>query len=105
MPGRVREKPLPLRIRSVLIAVPIVMASADLFENGCIAVPAGPSREGFQLAYESEESRKSSRTARHYRKGYAPERAPAGRENTCHIRRLDGEKVFLKDQVLEAPNV
>jgi hypothetical protein len=26
-------------------------------------------------------------------------------ENTCHIRLLDGKKVFLKDQVLEAPNV
>jgi hypothetical protein len=25
-------------------------------------------------------------------------------ENTCHIRLLDGKKVFLKDQVLEAPN-
>jgi hypothetical protein len=26
-------------------------------------------------------------------------------KNTCHIRLLDGKKVFLKDQVLEAPNV
>jgi hypothetical protein len=38
MPGRVREAPLPLRIRCALIAVPILMASLDLFENGCIAL-------------------------------------------------------------------
>jgi hypothetical protein len=37
MPGRVREAPLPLKVRYVLIAVPILMASLDLFENGCIA--------------------------------------------------------------------
>ena len=38
MPGRVREDPVPLKIRYALIAVPILMASLDLFENGCIAV-------------------------------------------------------------------
>jgi hypothetical protein len=38
MPGRVREAPLPLKIRYTLIAVPILMASLDLLENGCIAV-------------------------------------------------------------------
>jgi hypothetical protein len=37
MPGRVREAPLPLKVRYALIAVPILMASLDLFENGCIA--------------------------------------------------------------------
>jgi len=37
-PGRVREAPLPLKIRYALIAVPILMASLDLIENGCIAV-------------------------------------------------------------------
>jgi hypothetical protein len=38
MPGRVREAPLPLKVRYALIAVPVLMASLDLFENGCIAV-------------------------------------------------------------------
>jgi hypothetical protein len=38
MSGRVREAPLPLKVRYALIAVPILMASLDLFENGCIAV-------------------------------------------------------------------
>ena len=38
MPGRVREDPVPLKIRYALIAVPVLMASLDLFENGCIAV-------------------------------------------------------------------
>jgi hypothetical protein len=38
MPGRVREDPVPLKVRYALIAIPILMASLDLFENGCIAV-------------------------------------------------------------------
>jgi hypothetical protein len=38
MPGRVREGPLPLKVRYALVAVPILMASLDLFENGCIAL-------------------------------------------------------------------
>jgi hypothetical protein len=38
VPGRIREAPLPLKVRYALIAVPILMASLDLFENGCIAV-------------------------------------------------------------------
>jgi hypothetical protein len=38
MPGRVREYPVPLKVRYALIAVPIFMASLDLVENGCIAV-------------------------------------------------------------------
>jgi hypothetical protein len=38
MPGRVREDPVPLKVRKALIAVPVLMASLDLFENGCIAV-------------------------------------------------------------------
>jgi hypothetical protein len=38
MPGRVRKAPLPLKVRYALIAVPILMASLDLVENGCIAV-------------------------------------------------------------------
>jgi hypothetical protein len=38
MPGRVREAPPPLKVRYALTAVPILMASLDLFENGCIAV-------------------------------------------------------------------
>jgi hypothetical protein len=38
MPGRVREDPVPLKVRYALIAVPVLMASLDLFENGCIAV-------------------------------------------------------------------
>jgi hypothetical protein len=38
MPGRVREAPLPLKVRYALVAAPILMASLDLFENGCIAV-------------------------------------------------------------------
>jgi hypothetical protein len=29
---------LPLKVRYALIAVPILMASVDLFENGCITV-------------------------------------------------------------------
>jgi hypothetical protein len=37
MPGRVRRAPLPLSWRSVLIAVPVIMASLDVVENGCIA--------------------------------------------------------------------
>ena len=37
MPGRVREGPMPLKVRYALIAVPILMASLDLVENGCIA--------------------------------------------------------------------
>lgn len=36
MPGRVRAAPLPLGFRWALIAVPIAMASLDLFENLCI---------------------------------------------------------------------
>jgi hypothetical protein len=38
MPGRVREAPLPLKVRYALIAAPILMATLDLVENGCIAV-------------------------------------------------------------------
>jgi hypothetical protein len=38
IPGRVREVPLPLKVRYALIAVPILMASLDLFENACIAM-------------------------------------------------------------------
>jgi hypothetical protein len=38
MPGRVREAPVPLKVRYALVAVPILMASLDLVENGCIAV-------------------------------------------------------------------
>jgi hypothetical protein len=38
MPGRVREAPLPLKVRYVLVTVPILMASLDLVENACIAV-------------------------------------------------------------------
>jgi hypothetical protein len=38
MPGRIREAPLPPKVRYALIAVPVFMASLDLFENGCIAV-------------------------------------------------------------------
>ena len=38
MPGRVREDPVPLKVRHALIAVPALMASLDLFESGCIAV-------------------------------------------------------------------
>jgi hypothetical protein len=38
MPGRVRKAPVPLKVRWVLVAVPILVASLDLFENGCIAV-------------------------------------------------------------------
>lgn len=38
MPGRVGEDPVPLKVRYALIAVPVLMASLDLFENGCIAV-------------------------------------------------------------------
>ena len=37
MPGRLRDAPVPLRRRYVLIAVPIIMASLDVVENGCIA--------------------------------------------------------------------
>jgi hypothetical protein len=38
MPGRVRRAPLPMWVRCTLIAVPILMASLDVIENGCIAV-------------------------------------------------------------------
>jgi hypothetical protein len=38
MPGRVRQAPLPLKVRYVLVAVPILVASLDLVENSCIAV-------------------------------------------------------------------
>ena len=38
MPGRVRKGPLPLKVRYALVAVPILMASLDLLENGCIGV-------------------------------------------------------------------
>jgi hypothetical protein len=37
IPGRVRNRPLPLSVRYALIAVPITMASLDVIENGCIA--------------------------------------------------------------------
>jgi hypothetical protein len=36
--GRVREAPLPLKVRYALIAVPVLMATLDLFENGCTTV-------------------------------------------------------------------
>ncbi len=38
MPGRVREDPVPLKVRYALIAVRILMAILDLVENGCITV-------------------------------------------------------------------
>ena len=38
MPGRVRDASLPLKVRYALIAVPFLMATLDLIENGCIAV-------------------------------------------------------------------
>jgi hypothetical protein len=38
MPGRVRKAPLPLKVRYALVAVPILMASLDLVENGCVGV-------------------------------------------------------------------
>jgi hypothetical protein len=38
MPGRIRDARLPLKFRYALVAVPIIMASLDLFENGCIAL-------------------------------------------------------------------
>jgi hypothetical protein len=38
MPGRIRKAPMPLWVRCTLIAVPILMASLDVIENGCIAV-------------------------------------------------------------------
>jgi len=38
MPGRVRDGPLPLKVRYALIAVPVLMATLDLIENGCVAV-------------------------------------------------------------------
>ena len=50
-------------------------------------------------------ARKSSRKARHFRKDQDRDRASAGRQNACHVRLLDGEKVILKDQVLEVRNV
>jgi hypothetical protein len=37
MPGRLRDAPVPLSWRYVLIAVPIITASLDVVENGCIA--------------------------------------------------------------------
>jgi hypothetical protein len=37
MPGRIRKAPVPLKIRWALIALPILVASLDLIENGCIA--------------------------------------------------------------------
>lgn len=36
MPGRLREESLPLSSRWALIALPVVMASLDVVENGCI---------------------------------------------------------------------
>ncbi len=38
MPGRIRNAPVPPKVRWALVAVPILMASLDLIENGCIAV-------------------------------------------------------------------
>ena len=38
MPGRVRKAPVPLKVRWVLVAVPILVASLDVIENGSIAV-------------------------------------------------------------------
>jgi hypothetical protein len=37
MPGRIREAPLLLKVRGALIVVPILTASLDVLENGCIA--------------------------------------------------------------------
>jgi hypothetical protein len=38
MPGRIRKGPVPQKVRWALMAVPILMASLDVIENGCIAV-------------------------------------------------------------------
>jgi hypothetical protein len=38
MPGRIWKAPVPLKVRWALVAVPILVASLDLIENGCIAV-------------------------------------------------------------------
>jgi hypothetical protein len=37
MPGRLRDAPVPLSWRYAFIAVPSIMASLDVVENGCIA--------------------------------------------------------------------
>jgi hypothetical protein len=37
MPGRLRDAPVPLSWRCALIAVPVIMVSLDVVENGCIA--------------------------------------------------------------------
>jgi hypothetical protein len=37
MPGRLREAPVPLSWRYLLIAVPVIVASFDVVENSCIA--------------------------------------------------------------------
>ena len=36
--GRIGKAPVPLKVRWALVAVPILMASLDVIENGCIAV-------------------------------------------------------------------
>jgi hypothetical protein len=36
-PGRVRAAPLRRRWRAALVAIPVIMASLDVIENGCIA--------------------------------------------------------------------
>jgi hypothetical protein len=38
MPGRIGKAPVPLKVRWALIAVPILMATLDVIENGCIAM-------------------------------------------------------------------
>jgi hypothetical protein len=38
MPGRIRKTPVPLKVRWALVALPILVASLDVIENGCIAV-------------------------------------------------------------------
>ena len=64
--GGIRKTPLPLKVRWALIAVPILVASLDVIENGCIAVAMavvrsleGP-RRGLQPRHPDEDHGGSS---------------------------------------------
>ena len=60
MPGRLRDAPVPLSWRYALIAVPIIMASLDVVENGCIAGMLQFPRPGtgLELSHSHEDDRR-----------------------------------------------
>jgi hypothetical protein len=58
-----------------------------------------------EMIYENREARKSSRKTRDERQGHNRYRAPDGAKMRVTSRSWDGEKVILRDQVLEVSKV